>query len=126
MDLLSGTVTSVQVGGAWNLFAGPYLRTALVAGGGPARHRGEVRGSARVEALARFHLDPLREFRYGLYGAGGVGLLYDAFSRWRPRLVAIVGAEFPTRGSRAWSVEAGVGGGFRLGLALRWTGTSRP
>lgn len=124
--MLSGATSAVQLGAAWNLYLGPYLRTSFIGAAGPARHRGEVRGSGRVEALARFHLDPQREFRVGLFGSGGIGLLYDPFSRWRPRLVALVGAEFPTRGNRAWSMEAGLGGGLRVGAALRWTGAARP
>lgn len=125
-DLIAGTVTAAHLGAAWNVFVGPYLRTALTAGGGPARRGGEVRGSGRVEALARFHLDPLRELRAGVYGSGGLGLFYDPFNRWRPRLVALLGVEFPRHGSRAWALEVGLGGGFRAALALRSTGATRP
>ena len=125
-DVISGRISTAQLGVAWNVYGGPYVRPSIAAGFGAARYRGEVRSSARVEALVRFHLDPLRESRTGLYGSGGVGLQYDAFDRWRPRLVAMVGVELPTRTHRAWSLEAGLGGGLRLGVALRWTGAVRP
>ncbi len=73
----------------------------------------------RLEGIARFHLDPYRQDRRGVYAGGGVGVRHVAGDALRPLLVALVGVELAPRGSVVPAIEAGVGGGARLGVVLR-------
>jgi len=108
--------------------AGLYARVGVVAAVGLARDPSGVgpgdgaRGvvpAARLEALARFHLDPQRMARRGLYLGGGIAaaLRDDAAPQWQ--LVALLGVEGPARGRVAPAVEVGLGGGVRVAVALR-------
>jgi hypothetical protein len=60
-----------------------------------------------VDLLGRFVLDPDRLNTWALYGAGGVGLRYEATPSWRGVLVALVGVEGPRWGKWTPFVEAG-------------------
>ncbi len=113
--------------------AGAYARVGLVAALGVGRDptvpdaaAGDRAGpAARVEAVARFHLDPWRLSRRGLYlgGGAGVDLRDGAGPRWG--LAALVGVEGAPRGTLAPAVEVGLGGGLRVAVALRRTRADR-
>jgi hypothetical protein len=64
-------------------------------------------------------VDPLREFRWAPYAAGGVSAVYDHTEKWRAVLVGVLGVEGPALGSIVPAFEAGFGGGVRAGVALR-------
>ncbi len=107
--------------------AGLYARLGLVVGAGmtrgPATDRADASSAfapaARVEAIARFHVDPQRLSRRGLYAGGGVAVaLREALSP-RYGLVALLGLEGEPRGSVSPAVEVGLGGGVRVAVALR-------
>jgi hypothetical protein len=102
-----------------NVPIGLYVRLESTLAGGLATRDGITRGAARGDAVARFVLDPLRETRRGLYGIGGVSLMYDGFERWRPRLVAGIGLEGRERHGRVMALELALGGGARLGFVVR-------
>lgn len=99
--------------------AGTYVRLAFVAGAGQWWADGESGASYTVEALGRFHLDPFRTAKFGLYGVGGV--VTNRF--WRAgsmsRLVAGVGVELPAHGRATWALEAVLAGGYRVSLVTR-------
>ncbi|MGZ8471855.1 MAG: hypothetical protein ACXW61_18220 [Gemmatirosa sp.] len=108
--------------------AGLYTRLGIVVVGGLARDPlrlgaadddGVMAPAARIEALARFHLDPLRLSRRGTYLGGGVAaaLRDGAAPRWQ--LVALLGIEGAPRGAIAPAVEVGLGGGVRVAVVLR-------
>lgn len=118
-DVLVARSAAVQVGAGVSLPAGVYIRPTLVAVTGPAWRDEDHGWSGRLDALARFLLDPFRESRVGLYAAGGLSLGYDPWERWKGRLALVLGAELPSRAGGAWAVEMGMGGGLRVGLALR-------
>lgn len=107
--------------------AGLYARLGLVVGAGTARSpSADPAGApsaftpaARVEAIARFHLDPQRLSRRGLYAAGGVAMALREGLAPRYALVALLGLEGAPRGSVAPAVEVGLGGGVRVAVALR-------
>ena len=107
--------------------AGLYVRLGLVAGvgmtRGPAADRaGTATGfapAARIEALARFHVDPQRLSRRGLYAGGGVAVALREALAPRYELVALLGLEGAPRGAVAPAVEVGLGGGVRVAVALR-------
>jgi hypothetical protein len=115
-DVLAGAddrPAAVHVGVAAARQAG-MLQLLAAAGAGP--WRGEVSG--RVEAGGRFHIDPYRQRRWGLYGAAGGGVLWADGSE--PYLLFLVGLEGP-RPAHGWSpaVEAGLSRGFRVAVILR-------
>jgi hypothetical protein len=118
-DLLVARSAALEAGVGLSLPAGVYIRPTLVAAAGPAWRDGERGWSSRVDVLARFLLDPFRESRVGLYGAGGISAHYDPWQQWRAALALVVGAELPSRAGTTWALELGLGGGFRVGLALR-------
>jgi hypothetical protein len=124
-----GEEPAVQ-GGA-GLFAdlGGFARGGLVTLVGPSWQREppqagraeqrRARAAGRIEAIARFHVDPFRQARRGVYLGGGVSHLVGptALPRWQ--LVALAGVEGGARGGIAPALELGLGGGLRLGAALR-------
>jgi hypothetical protein len=72
----------------------------------------------RGELLGHFLLSPARRTGVGLYGAGGVALAEGPVDQGY--LVLTLGLEHRPGGSRGWFVEAGLGGGARLGAGYRW------
>lgn len=125
MESAIGDVTTLQGALGVQLRAGTYLRFAGLAGYGTAWHDDSTGRSARVEAQARFHLDPLRESVLGLYGVGGVAATWDEFRDWQPRLVLGLGCEIGTSGPRTWAVEAALAGGVRISAIVRGVRFSR-
>jgi hypothetical protein len=125
LDAAFGREDAVLAGAGVFGDAGPYARLGLVAAGGVARVPGIDGGGlgtaamARIEALARFHLDPQRLSRNGIYAGGGVAVALRASLPPRYALVALVGLEGPPRGALAPAVEVGLGGGVRVAVALR-------
>ena len=88
----------------------------LILGGGVTVRdgRNDSRASARADILARFAPPPSSRDAWSAYAAGGVGALFERGLEGRGVLVLLVGA----RGRRAF-VEAGLGGGVRIGAGLR-------
>ncbi len=108
----------VQFGaGVW-LRAGTYVRIGLLGATGAAVRSDSAVLASRIDLQARYVLDPFAESRWGVYGIGGVSLMHVRGGDVEPRLVLGVGLEGrPRRVVRA--VEAGLGGGARLALAIR-------
>ncbi len=109
----------VQLGAALNVGSAGYGRVALVAAGGTATCGGQTRASARIDAAIRFHLDPYRLAKFGAYAQGGLSGLYNTFDGWRALVSTTIGMELPTRGHTTWALEVGLGGGVRVGAAIR-------
>lgn len=128
VDGFGGDPWGVHLGAGLGLRLG-YNARLVVAGGvgrshtddeaelGGGRSRGQASG--RVEVLGRFVLDPFREARRGPYAAAGVVQRLEAGLRPRTRLTAMVGVEGMPRRGWAPSLEAGFGGGVRVGVVLR-------
>jgi hypothetical protein len=72
----------------------------------------------RGELLGHFLLSPEEQRKPGFYLAGGVAGIGGAVDRGY--LVLTAGVEQRPRGPSGWAVEAGLGGGFRVGLGYRW------
>ena len=97
---------------------GTYARVGLV--GAAGRYVDQPsRTAARVDALMRFHLDPLRQHRRALYAAAGVSASRDQDTKWRPYVLARIGMELTSRGRWIPAVEIGLGGGGHIGLVVR-------
>jgi hypothetical protein len=108
----------MQLGAGTWFRAGTYARVGLMGAGGAAFRDGRAVLATRVDVQLRYVLDPFAESRWGAYGIGGVSLMHVRGSEVEPRLVLGGGIEGrPRRVVRA--VEAGLGGGVRLALALR-------
>ncbi len=118
-DALLARATAVQGGVGVETDAGLYARVGAVAGVGADRDG----VSGRVEGVARFVLDPLRQSRRGPYLGGGAGVSRDGRGDTHAYLLAVIGVEGGAIGGarRGWApaVEVGLGGGARLALVLR-------
>ena len=118
-DYIGARASAAHLGVGFSVPAGTYVRLGAVAAAGPAWAHGDARLAGRVDALARFVVDPFRESRWTPYAAGGVGALFDDEERWRAVLVAALGIEGPAASGVVPAVEVGFGGGVRVGIALR-------
>jgi hypothetical protein len=119
IDFLTARATAAHIGVGVSIPANTYVRLGVVAGAGQAWHHGESTGAARIDGLVRFVVDPLREFRWAPYAAGGISAVYDGAEDWRAVLVGVLGVEGPAGGGVVPAIEAGFGGGVRLGVSLR-------
>lgn len=117
--IATSRTTMAQLGTAVNFGSTGYGRVVLVAAGGTATSGGRTRESARIDAAIRFHLDPYRLAKWGAYAQGGLSALYNAFDGGRALVSTSLGVELPKRGHTTWALEVGLGGGVRVGAALR-------
>jgi hypothetical protein len=111
LDALIASRTATELGAGIFVPLGTYVRSGLIGGLGPITN--PLRLSGRAELVARFLLDPLCEHRWGPYVAGGLGVASH------PYVLVLVGLEGPRWGRVTPALEAGVGNGVRLGIALR-------
>jgi hypothetical protein len=118
-DFVTGAVTTAQIAAGLHITSGTYFRVAILGGFGRAWNEGVSGDSYRAEVQGRFHMDPLRSTRFGLYGIGGVTAGHDPFNDWQSRLVVGVGAELPAYARSTLAIEAALAGGLRLSLAAR-------
>lgn len=118
-DVVAGDVVSAQAAAGVHITAGTYVRVALLGGYGRAWKDDQDGASYRLEIDGRFHLDPLRSTRFGLYGIGGVVTSHDAFANWQSRLVLGAGVEVPAYARATFAIEAALAGGLRVSVAAR-------
>lgn len=118
-DVLAGDVVSAQVAAGVHITSGTYFRVAFLGGYGRAWEENDSGDSYRVEVQGRFHLDPLRSTRFGLYGIGGVSAGHDPFVGAQSRLILGAGVELPAYARATLAIEAALAGGLRLSLAAR-------
>ncbi len=101
---------------------GRAVRLGLVVGGGVAARDGDddegARAAGRAELVGRFVLRASATGRPRLYLGAGAGATWVASEPGRGLAHLLVGAQ---GGGRRWehAVELGLGGGVRLGVALR-------
>jgi len=118
-DLSSGEVTSGHVAAGAHVSTGTYVRFAFLAGAGRTWKDGRSGDSYRLELQGRFHLDPFRNARFGVYGIGGIAASHDAFSDWQSRLVVGGGVDLPAHGRATWAIETALAGGLRVSIVTR-------
>lgn len=118
-DALVGTVDAVHIGGGFHANSGTYMRLALLGGYGRAWSGDRSSDSYRVEVQGRFHLDPARSSRLGLYGIGGILASHDDFADWQSRIVAGAGVELPAHARGTLALEVALAGGFRFSILTR-------
>ena len=78
----------------------------------------------RGELLGHFLLSPDESHNPGFYLGAGVAAVEGAVSRGY--LVLTAGLEARPRAASGWALAAGLGGGFRVGVAYRWRWFSGP
>ncbi len=98
--------------------AGLYTRLGLSAAIGTSTASG-AHTVGEVAATGRFLLDPLRQQAHGVYATGGLALRLQRATRPRPLVLAGLGVEGRPLGPVMPALEAGLGGGARLGVVLR-------
>lgn len=113
LDAFTGDAWAIHAGLGVSAPLGTYVRFGLVGGIGP----GADGLTGRTDLIVRFTLDPFRDKRWAPYGVGGVSARYGG--RSQTSLVLMAGVEGPPIGRVAPAIEAGFGGSFRVGLALR-------
>jgi hypothetical protein len=102
----------------------PALHLELAAGAGSSFGGGAGSGfSARGDAVVHFLLDPRHAMRWSPYAGGGVGARYDrgtdGGADWRAVAILVVGVNAPRWKHAVPFIEAGLGGGFRIGAGVR-------
>jgi hypothetical protein len=118
-DVAVAEARAAHIAAGFHVHSGSYVRLAMLAGVGRATRDQARSDSYRFEVQGRFHLDPFREARLGLYGIGGVVTTHDAFRDWQSRLVVGAGVELPAHGRAAIAIEAAFAGGARLSVVMR-------
>ena len=118
-DALLNSPPGIQLGVGANIPGGYYLRYGLTVAAGPAWRGDATLRSGRAELSARFLLDPFREISWGLYAGAGLTLRWEERSGSHEYLLVLAGLEGPEKGGWRTAVEAGLGGGARLGIVLR-------
>ena len=119
IDATSAHVPRLELSGGVAIPIGTYVRLALTAGTGVARVDDAIRQAGRGDAIIRFELDPLKQSTRGAYVGGGLSFLGRDGSRARGYLAVVGGLELKQRGGWVPAVEAGLGGGARLGVVLK-------
>jgi hypothetical protein len=118
IDVRSSEHGTLQGGAGVNLPLGDYVRLEIDGAGGVTKRDSVQLASGRVDAIARFLLDPFAETRWGLSIGGGMSALVTE-SRAHEYLVVVVDLETPRVGPVVPAVQLGLGGGTRIGLIVR-------
>ncbi|CAN5130435.1 hypothetical protein BH09GEM1_BH09GEM1_13540 [soil metagenome] len=121
--ITSRSQTVVQAGGGVEIPAGYYARVGVIgAVGAPLASVGRNL-SGRLDVIARFLFDPFREHAWGLSAGAGVSMRVAEHDKVRPYLASVIDLEGPRGASGiAPAFQVGLGGGIRVGAALRWGG----
>jgi hypothetical protein len=120
-DAVVGRPNAASLGAGLQVPLGYYARFGVDVSGGVARSNGESLGMARGDALVRFLLDPFRETPLALSAGAGVSVRYVDRDGWRPYLALLVDVEARRGAGVTPAFQLGLGGGLRLGIALRWS-----
>jgi hypothetical protein len=98
---------------------GVYVRFALDGAFGTNWHDGTSSAVGRIDAIARFLLDPLRENDLALSVGGGLSAPITGDGFRTPDLTLVLDVEGQRHGGWTPGVELGLGGGARIGFVLR-------
>ena len=123
LDMLGGNPTALQAGAALDLPFSNYFSIGAALGAGIS----STGFSGRADAYGKFSLDPYHQSEWEPYVGGGATVRDDGGGPGtRTYLLGFIGANGPSTGSIAPGVELGFGGGVRLGVTLRFTGSPKP
>ena len=124
VDAITARSTTVlQVGGGIQIPAGYYARVGVIGAVGAPVSSGERSVGGRLDVIARFLFDPFREHAWGLSAGAGISVRAAQHDRLRPYLATIIDLEGRrSAGGISPAFQLGLGGGVRVGAALRWGG----
>jgi hypothetical protein len=98
----------------------PEVHLELAAGIGPSFGSGASSNlSARGDAIVHFFIDASHVMRWSPYAGGGIGARYDRGPEWHALAIVVVGVNAPRWKHAIPFIEAGFGGGVRIGAGLR-------
>lgn len=122
-DMLIGRGTAAQIGAGAQFPLGYYVRLGVTGAAGVSSRDGDSVASGRVDVIARYLLDPFREVAWTPSFGGGLTVRYDdGDARPRTYLAVVLDVEGPRfRRVLSPSLQLGLGGGTRIGVALRAT-----
>ena len=115
IDGIAANPAAIHAGAGVTFTTGTYLRSGIIAGIGASKSG----ISGRIDFVNRFHLDPFREHKWAPYGGGGITTRFDDNRKTRVFLLLIAGVDGPVKNGLGTSIEAGLGGGARIGIAIR-------
>lgn len=119
IDVRSIENGTLQGGAGANLPLGYYVRLEIDGAGGVTRIDNVNGNSGRVDALARFLLDPFAEATWGLSIGGGMSATFGQRLQPRQYLVVVTDLEMPRISGVVPALQVGLGGGVRIGLVAR-------
>jgi hypothetical protein len=100
----------------------PSMHLEIAAGAGPSFEASATGGrnvSGRIDAIVHFLIDPHHLMRWSPYAGGGIGARYDHGPDWRAVAIIVAGVNAPKWKHAIPFIEAGFGGGVRIGAGLR-------
>jgi hypothetical protein len=112
---------AIHAGAGFTVPMGTYVRSGIDGAIGSSKDG----ISGRMDAFARFHLDPFRQHRWAPYGGGGLTARFDDNRSTRYYLLVFLGVDGPAVNRISTSIEAGLGGGGRIGVIVRRAGERR-
>ena len=118
LDATSARIPRLDLSGGVVVPVGIYVRLALTAGAGMTKQQGQYETAARGDAIARFELDPLKQHSRGAYVGGGISLLGSSGPHVHAYLALVAAVELKQRAGWVPTIEAGLGGGARLGIGV--------
>ena len=121
VDAIVADTPALHAGAGVIFTVGTYLRSGIVGGLGSSRDG----LSGRIDVINRFHLDPFRESRWAPYAGGGLSARFDRGNKSRGYLLILIGVDGPAGGGMTPSIEAGLGGGGRIGVSIRRAAAER-
>ncbi len=123
LDVLGGNPTALQAGAGLAVPFSNYFSIGTAVGAGIS----STGFSGRVDGFGKFSLDPYHQSEWEPYIGGGVTVRGDGGGPGtRTYLLGFIGANGPSTGAIAPGVELGFGGGVRLGVTLRFSGSPKP
>jgi hypothetical protein len=115
IDAITAGPAAIHAGAGFTVPMGTYVRSGFDAAIGSSNDG----ISGRFDGFARFHLDPLRQHKWAPYGGGGLTARFDDNRSTRYYLLVLLGIDGPVTHRMSTSIEAGLGGGARLGVVVR-------
>jgi hypothetical protein len=118
-DAFFANGATVQGGAGIVVPAGVYVRVGLDGAAGGSWREGSSSASGRIDVVARFLLDPLRETSVAFSFGGGLSAPIDRDGFRTPYLTVVMDVEGRRRGGFTPALEVGLAGGARVGFVLR-------
>src|SRR5262249_53201901 len=118
-DAIVANGGTVQGGAGIVLPVGPYVRVGLDGAAGETWRHGSSSTAGRVDVIARYLLDPLRENDVALSMGGGLSVPIDEDGFRTPYLALVIDIEGRRHAGFTPALEVGLGGGARIGFVFR-------